>query len=128
MGVCQQVAAGCRHLRPVAASCRLNPESRIQNPEVYGGGDPPRTPRFVPPTVEEVRAYCQERHNSVDPERFVDFYTTKGWMVGKNRMKDWRAAVRTWEKPEGGAKNGTPGPNAGKSANERWGVKTRPLD
>ena len=54
--------------------------------------------KFVPPTVEEVRAYCQERNNSVDPQTFVDFYSCKGWMVGKNHMKDWKAAVRTWEK------------------------------
>ena len=56
--------------------------------------------RFVPPTVEEVRAYCQERKNNVDPERFVDFYSSKGWMIGKNKMKDFKAAVRTWEKKE----------------------------
>ena len=54
--------------------------------------------KFVPPTVEEVRAYCQERNNKVDPQKFVDFYSCKGWMVGKNHMKDWKAAVRTWEK------------------------------
>lgn len=54
--------------------------------------------KFTPPTLEEVKAYCQERKNSVDAQRFVDFYTTKGWMVGKNKMKDWQAAVRTWEK------------------------------
>lgn len=54
--------------------------------------------RFQIPTVEEVRAYCEERNNSVDPETFVDFYTSKGWKVGKDPMKDWKAAVRTWEK------------------------------
>jgi hypothetical protein len=48
--------------------------------------------------LEEVRAYCQERKNDVDPERFIDYYTANGWHVGKNKMKDWRAAVRTWEK------------------------------
>ena len=53
--------------------------------------------RFVPPTVEEVAAYCRERQNGIDPEAFVDFYTGKGWLVGKSPMKDWRAAVRTWE-------------------------------
>ena len=40
------------------------------------------------------------RHNNVDPEKFVDFYAAKGWMIGKNKMKDWKAAVRTWEKCE----------------------------
>lgn len=57
--------------------------------------------RFSPPTVEEVSAYCQERGNSVDPQRFVDFYVSKGWKVGQNPMKDWKAAVRTWEQREG---------------------------
>ena len=53
--------------------------------------------RFKPPTVDEVRAYCQERGNFVDPESFINFYESKGWMVGSNKMKDWKAAVRTWE-------------------------------
>lgn len=53
---------------------------------------------WVKPTVEEVRSYCEQRGNHVDPQEFVDFYESKGWMIGKNRMKDWQAAVRTWEK------------------------------
>lgn len=57
---------------------------------------------FIPPSVDEVRAYCKERGNKVDPEVFVDFYQGKGWMVGKNKMKDWKAAVRTWEKSHKG--------------------------
>ena len=55
---------------------------------------------FKPPTVEDVRSYCVERGNSVDPQSFVDFYESKGWMIGKNKMKDWKAAVRTWERSE----------------------------
>jgi len=54
-------------------------------------------PRFVPPSVEEVQEYCKERGNSVNPETFIDFYASKGWYVGKNKMKDWKACVRTWE-------------------------------
>lgn len=54
--------------------------------------------KFKPPTVEEVRAYCTERGNNVDAQSFVDFYTSNGWKVGKNSMKDWRASVRTWER------------------------------
>lgn len=53
--------------------------------------------RFTPPTVDEVKAYCKERHNTVNPERFVSWYEANGWKVGKNPMKDWKAAVRTWE-------------------------------
>ena len=60
--------------------------------------DKPVSKRFKPPTVDEVRAYCQERKNNVNPEAFVDFYESKGWMVGKNKMKDWKASVRTWER------------------------------
>lgn len=55
---------------------------------------------FVKPSVEEVRAYCNERNNSVDPQTFVDFYAAKGWKVGSASMKDWKACVRTWEKRE----------------------------
>lgn len=54
--------------------------------------------RFTPPTVEEVAAYCQERGNSISPEAFIDYYSSKGWMIGKNKMKDWKAAVRNWER------------------------------
>lgn len=63
---------------------------------------PPKKPskKFNPPSIEEVKAYCQERNNSIDPEVFVDFYASKGWMIGKGKMKDWKAAVRTWEKRE----------------------------
>lgn len=65
---------------------------------------PPKSPSkksvaFIPPTVEEVAAYCAERKNSVDAQTFVDFYSAKGWMIGTNKMKDWRAAIRsTWER------------------------------
>jgi hypothetical protein len=54
--------------------------------------------KTIPPTLEMVREYCSERKNNVDPEQFIDAYTSKGWMIGKNRMKDWQAAVRLWEK------------------------------
>lgn len=57
--------------------------------------------RFTRPSVEEVRAYCEERGNGVSAEAFVDFYESKGWKVGNSPMKDWRAAVRTWEKRDG---------------------------
>lgn len=63
---------------------------------------PKKSTRFIPPTVEEVDSYCKERNNRVDARRFVDFYTAKGWMVGKNKMKDWKSAVRTWERNSGG--------------------------
>lgn len=61
--------------------------------------------RFPPPSLDDVRSYCQERGNNVDPERFIDFYSAKNWMVGKNKMTDWKAAVRTWERRESGGRN-----------------------
>lgn len=57
-----------------------------------------RSARSIPPTVDEVRAYCEKRKNGIDPESFVDFYTSKGWMIGKSKMRDWQAAVREWER------------------------------
>ena len=52
---------------------------------------------FIPPTLDEVKAYCEERKNGIDPQAFIDFYDSKGWLIGKNKVKDWRACVRTWE-------------------------------
>ena len=55
---------------------------------------------FVKPTLEEVSEYCKERNKGVNPEKFINHYTSNGWMVGKNKMKDWKSAVRTWENSE----------------------------
>lgn len=57
-----------------------------------------KTKRFVPPSVDDVAAYCKERNNGIDAKAFVDFYESKGWMIGKNKMKNWQSAVRTWER------------------------------
>lgn len=59
---------------------------------------PKKVSRFIKPSVEEIREYCTERNNQVDPQRFYDYYESNGWKVGKNPMKDWKAAVRTWER------------------------------
>lgn len=68
--------------------------------------DQKKRARFTPPTVEEVRAYCAERGFTFDPEAFVNFYESKGWMVGRNRMKSWKAACTTWQKRQGTPKGG----------------------
>lgn len=60
-----------------------------------------KTKRFTKPTLEEIKSYCSERNNNVNPERFLDYYESNGWRVGKNPMKDWKAAIRTWERNEG---------------------------
>lgn len=63
--------------------------------------------RFVPPSLSEVKAYCQSRNNGINPQNFIDFYESKGWMVGNNKMKDWKAAVRTWENRRKDERNGS---------------------
>jgi hypothetical protein len=55
---------------------------------------------FKKPRINEIISYCQERENKVDAHKWFDFYESKGWMIGKNKMKDWKAAIRTWEKSE----------------------------
>ena len=68
-----------------------------------GGGEPPpaRAKRFAPPTVEEVAAYALEAGLTMDAARFVDYYTSNGWMAGRSPMKDWKAAARNWSKRDG---------------------------
>ena len=89
----------CGELPREAAKGGLNPiqsESNLNsNPNPKGGAA-----RFTPPTLSQVREYCGEWGAHIDPEAFVDFYESKGWMVGASRMRDWKAAVRTWEKRE----------------------------
>lgn len=58
------------------------------------------TKRFKIPTLDEVAEYCRERGNGVNPQKFIDFYASKGWRVGNQAMKDWKACVRTWEGKE----------------------------
>lgn len=79
-----------------------NIDSKIDINEILGEVSPKQPEQippkhFTPPTADEVAAYCKERNNNVDPQRFLAFYESKGWMIGRNKMKDWRAAVRTWE-------------------------------
>ena len=100
-------------------------EKEKESKEKVASGDAPSS-RFVPPTVEEVRAYCLERQNGIDPQSFVDFYASKNWMVGKTKMSDWKASVRTWEqrrKQEGGKTNGSNAGNSGGSGQtHRYGT------
>jgi len=91
----------CNHMISDDIKCPRNPIQSESNP------NPNPNPKgicankshgFTPPTLEEVAAYCRDRNNGVDPQKWYDFYSAKGWMIGKNKMKDWKAAVRTWEK------------------------------
>ena len=97
----------CDNLPQSAASCgELPPESnpiRIQsksNPNTSKAAAPTRA-RFVKPSVEEVAAYCREKGYGIDAQRFVDYYDSNGWKVGKNPMQDWRATVRSWARRDG---------------------------
>ena len=63
--------------------------------DIYIGKSPRKV--FKEPSIQEVSTYCKERNNSINPQTFIDHYTGNGWMVGKNKMKDWKAVIRTWE-------------------------------
>lgn len=65
-----------------------------------------KSKKFKPPTVDEVTEYCNERKNSVNPNKFIDHYESNGWMRGKTKIKDWKACVRTWENNDRGQNNG----------------------
>ena len=71
-----------------------SPIETLQTPKEQSGGG---RKRFTIPTPEEVQAYCDERKNGISGQQFCDFYSSKGWKIGKEPMKDWKAAVRTWE-------------------------------
>ena len=62
--------------------------------------DSNRKKRFKKPTLDEVKNYCILRNNNIDAEAFIDFYESKNWQIGKNKMKDWKACIRTWERRE----------------------------
>jgi hypothetical protein len=82
---------------------QMEPQVRLGKDSIgedNNSGTSPQKNTFKPPTLEEVQAYCKERNNKVDAERWMNHYTSNGWKVGKNSMKDWKAAVRTWEKSE----------------------------
>lgn len=117
-------------IRPPVGSQQPSNQSFPESPSEHKPPEP-KTPqkRFTPPTIQEVEAYCRERGANVNPERFFDYYTSNGWRVGKNPMKDWKAAVRTWEKNDydhGNHQNSRPASAADAlSANERRYGSTR---
>ena len=90
--------------REKAEGRRKKEEGRVQKEEERGESAEVENGHtkqlFIPPSVEEVAAYCAERKNGIQAQRFVDFYAAKGWRIGKEAMHDWRAAVRIWEGKE----------------------------
>jgi len=87
-----------RQSRVVADKADRIEENRIEEKRENQSPRNPKISAFKAPDLYEVVQYCDERGNDVDGKKFVDFYEAKGWMIGKNKMKDWKAAVRTWEK------------------------------
>lgn len=73
-------------------------EKKIKESVGDAAAKPPARTHFEPPSIAEVEAYCKQRHNGIDARRFVDYYTANGWRVGKGKMRDWRASVRSWER------------------------------
>lgn len=94
--VAERLPSGC-HSIDKDSVVEISEEDVIDVPDTNVENTPPPAKRFTPPTVVQVAEYCRERGNTVDPQRFVDHYTSNGWMVGRTKMKDWKAAVRTWE-------------------------------
>lgn len=96
----------CSHIRPDGQMAYINWEQSV---ELRGIAEklqiietpknlPAKSKRFIPPTIEEVTDYCIERNNGIDPQAFIDYYEARGWQLNKQKMKDWKAAVRTWER------------------------------
>lgn len=94
-------------LEPERNSTKQSRTEQRETEERYSADKPPRS-RFSPPAYEDVAAYCAERGSKVDPQRWFDFYLSNGWKVGKNQMRDWKAAVRSWERNSIGGKSRGP--------------------
>ena len=94
-------------IRPHTGQKKKQNQKQIQKKTLRERADKPPRSRFVPPSVDEVRAYCAERQNGVDADCFVDFYTANGWKQSRGKsIVDWKAAIRTWEKRETRPKGG----------------------
>lgn len=98
-GTTKDTAVGTskEHQRNIEGYTNNNDKELIKNDKEISTT---KKPKFIPPTIQEVTQYCKDRNNNVNPIKFIDFYTSKGWLIGKNKMVDWKAAVRTWEQKE----------------------------
>ena len=79
---------------------RTHSEGNANHKPITTNHKPVNKGRFTPPSITEIQDYCLQRGNQIDPERFFDHYSANGWMRGKNKIKDWKACVRTWEKTQ----------------------------
>lgn len=122
--VLQRYTDEYERIRPPTKSTKEKDKEKKKTKDIPSGGDA-RAKRFVPPTLEEVRDYVTERQSPVDPQEFIDFYSSKGWMVGKTQMKDWKAACRRAEKWEQWTRRA---PTSGVSAPTDEGRLRRDMD
>jgi hypothetical protein len=88
----------CSNAMSITKQCPSPSPSPSPSPNNKERGE--KSKIFSPPSLQEVKAYCHERNNRVSAEQWYDFYQAKNWMIGKNKMRDWKAAVRTWERRE----------------------------
>ena len=96
---CQQLAVNCRQ-KDEKENCIKEKEESSFKEDIYISALKDgfkENKRFIKPTVEQIQEYCNKRHNGINAQSFYDFYESKGWLVGKTPMKNWEAAVRTWE-------------------------------
>lgn len=103
--VLYQVNRGSAEIAPVVqklhrGSAEIAPNNIIDNISISNDIDDSnkRKAKFVKPTIEEIRCFCEERNNGIDADEFFNFYESKGWVIGKSPMKDWKACIRTWER------------------------------
>lgn len=88
------------HCKSNADLCQRKEKKGKESIKKEPKGSKEKATAFRPPQLSEIVNYCKERANDVDASRFFNFYLAKGWMVGRNKMKDWKAAVRSWEKED----------------------------
>ena len=94
---CQQSASSLPQSNKGNHDNHDNHENQSKADPVNPPEKKPKQTRFIPPTIKEVEQYCRDRKNRINAQKFIDHYTTTGWMRGKNKIKDWKACVRTWE-------------------------------
>ena len=95
----QEVTSGLQCNLEIEKDIDIDKEIDIEKEDISNDiSKKEKTKRFSKPSINEIESYCKERKNNVDPQRFFDYYESKGWVVGKAPMKDWKAAIRTWEK------------------------------
>ena len=107
--ICKGVDIEQENVNILSQNVNISEQSKVEKSKVKKSKEEngnTRAKRFAPPTLEEVTAYVKERNSKVDPQAFIDFYASKGWLVGKTPMKDWKAACRNaekwdrWDKPQ----------------------------